>query len=259
MADFKDDVRKIRTQKKIGSRKLARLIGKAETYVSQLERGLIKKPDYHTCFAIMRELGFREERIEDILDEFYNIKSPEKLAEEERIAKEQARIEEEKLNDPDYLESQLTPHKEGDDELNEEEEKKYQEIYRAATLEMAQKDYVEEELKKPNPNSIYYIEEDFLEKAKLSIEKEFDQLKKEKFNLTITLIGSYLTYLYERNPIDIEDIAESFYELLNDQDNDNNLSFLKELLGFKYFHLNNSKREEIITAIHKIINQREDT
>lgn len=77
------DIKALRTKRKIGSRELSRLIGKAETYISQLERGLIKKPDFDTAFAIMQNLGWDEENIEEFLSNFYQINSPERNSAEE--------------------------------------------------------------------------------------------------------------------------------------------------------------------------------
>ncbi|MEW4239322.1 helix-turn-helix transcriptional regulator [Priestia megaterium] len=85
--NFGRDIKALRIKSKIGSRELSRLIGKAETYISQLERGLIKKPDYATAYNIMKHLGFTETTIEDFLYNFHQIKSPERVkAEEEEVA-----------------------------------------------------------------------------------------------------------------------------------------------------------------------------
>lgn len=80
--NFGRDIKALRTKRKIGSRELSRLIGKAETYISQLERGLIRKNDFNTAFEIMKHLGFTESHIEEFLDNFYHIKSPERIAAE---------------------------------------------------------------------------------------------------------------------------------------------------------------------------------
>lgn len=97
--NFGRDIKALRTKRKIGSRELSRLVGKAETYISQLERGLIKKPDYNTAFAIMKYLDFTESEIEKFLYNFYQIKSPEMIeAESKEVAnweeKRAAEIEE---------------------------------------------------------------------------------------------------------------------------------------------------------------------
>ncbi|MGE7649196.1 helix-turn-helix domain-containing protein [Peribacillus frigoritolerans] len=73
------DIKALRTKRGIGSRELSRLIGKAETYISQLERGLIKKLDYTTAYDIMKHLGFTESGIDEFLDNFYQIKSPSRI------------------------------------------------------------------------------------------------------------------------------------------------------------------------------------
>ncbi|MFE7816733.1 helix-turn-helix domain-containing protein [Priestia megaterium] len=77
--NFGRDIKALRTKKNIGSRELSRLIGKAETYISQLERGLIKKPDYNTAYDIMKHLKFTDDTIEDFLYNFYQIKSPQRM------------------------------------------------------------------------------------------------------------------------------------------------------------------------------------
>lgn len=73
------DIKALRAKRGIGSRELSRLIGKAETYISQLERGLIKKLDYTTAYAVMKHLGFTESGIDEFLDSFYQIKSPARI------------------------------------------------------------------------------------------------------------------------------------------------------------------------------------
>ncbi|MBY0210626.1 MULTISPECIES: helix-turn-helix domain-containing protein [Priestia] len=85
--NFGRDIKALRIKSKIGSRELSRLIGKAEIYIYQLERGLIKKPDYATAYNIMKHLGFTETTIENFLYNFHQIKSPERVkAEEEEVA-----------------------------------------------------------------------------------------------------------------------------------------------------------------------------
>ena len=60
----------------ISSKVLSNKVGKAVTYVSQLERGLIKNPDYDTCRKILAELGINDYEAGNMLD-FFSIKSPE--------------------------------------------------------------------------------------------------------------------------------------------------------------------------------------
>lgn len=73
---FGSELKRIRKSVGISSKVLSQSVNKAVTYVSQLERGLIKKPDFHTCLQILVELGFTEEEANKTLN-FFDIKSPE--------------------------------------------------------------------------------------------------------------------------------------------------------------------------------------
>ncbi|QWU16209.1 Helix-turn-helix [Paenibacillus sophorae] len=75
--DFGQELKRIRTTTGISSKVLSSKVGKAVTYVSQLENGKIKNPDYNTCYALLNELGVDESKIEGILD-FFGFISPEK-------------------------------------------------------------------------------------------------------------------------------------------------------------------------------------
>lgn len=52
---------------KIGSRELCRRAGVAETYISQLEKGKIKKPDYNVAYSICRSLFIQPPEINPLL------------------------------------------------------------------------------------------------------------------------------------------------------------------------------------------------
>ncbi|MFE7078666.1 helix-turn-helix domain-containing protein [Priestia megaterium] len=106
--NFGRDIKALRTKRKIGSRELSRMIGKAETYISQLERGLIKKPDFITAYNIMKHLGWEEKNIEGFLDSFYHIKSPERIAAEEEQVIDWFETQYERRNETDYLENQFS-------------------------------------------------------------------------------------------------------------------------------------------------------
>jgi transcriptional regulator with XRE-family HTH domain len=88
------EIRVLRQKKQIGSRELSRLIGKAETYVSQLEREQIKAPDYETVCILLTHLGLSKEEIESLL-EWHGLPSPEKMK-RESIEQEMIRREMEK-------------------------------------------------------------------------------------------------------------------------------------------------------------------
>lgn len=103
--DFGKELKTWREVARLSSRELSRRVGKAVTYVSQLERGLIKTPDYQTCYMLLKEVGIEESKIEEILNVF-NIKSPERLREEELIEQHWIATEERRMReDPEgYME-----------------------------------------------------------------------------------------------------------------------------------------------------------
>ncbi|MEI4771000.1 helix-turn-helix transcriptional regulator [Psychrobacillus sp. FJAT-51614] len=68
--EFGKELKKIRGQVGYPSKPLSKKIGKAITYVSQLERGLIKNPDFDACVKLLKELSFPINKIEDFLYSF---------------------------------------------------------------------------------------------------------------------------------------------------------------------------------------------
>jgi transcriptional regulator with XRE-family HTH domain len=74
--NFGKELKILRNKVGFSSKVLSNKVGKAVTYVSQLERGLIKNPDYDTCKKILAELGISDSEAENMLD-FFSIKSPE--------------------------------------------------------------------------------------------------------------------------------------------------------------------------------------
>jgi transcriptional regulator with XRE-family HTH domain len=67
---FGQKVKELRNETGLGSRELSRRIGKTETYVSQLERGVLKKIDFPTGYILLKGLGLNERDILNILDEY---------------------------------------------------------------------------------------------------------------------------------------------------------------------------------------------
>lgn len=59
--------RRYRKELGIGSRELSRRIGMTDTYVAQLERGAIKKPNYYIAMKLMECLNIPKEASETIL------------------------------------------------------------------------------------------------------------------------------------------------------------------------------------------------
>lgn len=110
------DIKIKRTRKGLGSRELSRLVGKAETYISQLERGLIKNPDYSTLYEIYKHLDQKD--IEQFLYNVYNIESPE--AEEARFRGAEEEADYANDHPDEYLQSQIEEYERQQllDELN---------------------------------------------------------------------------------------------------------------------------------------------
>lgn len=73
---FGSELKKIRKSVGVSSKILSQRVNKAVTYVSQLERGLIKKPDFSTCLQLLVELGYSESEARKTLN-FFDIRSPE--------------------------------------------------------------------------------------------------------------------------------------------------------------------------------------
>ncbi|WP_227938414.1 helix-turn-helix domain-containing protein [Alkalihalobacillus deserti] len=85
-------IKKLRNEKNISSRDLSSDVGKAITYVSQLERGLIKKPDFNTSYHLLLKLGVDKIEIKKQLEE-YGILSEEREREKMKEYTQQITIE----------------------------------------------------------------------------------------------------------------------------------------------------------------------
>ncbi|MFB3167483.1 helix-turn-helix domain-containing protein [Neobacillus sp. 179-C4.2 HS] len=66
---FGEAVKELRESSGIGSRELSRLVGMTETYISQVERGAIKKPDYFTALNILNKISNDVETINKIMED----------------------------------------------------------------------------------------------------------------------------------------------------------------------------------------------
>ncbi|ARV47435.1 hypothetical protein BCV50_02205 [Bacillus subtilis] len=80
--DLKDFIRTRRAFKNISSTKLSEMIGKNRAYISQIENGHNKNPDYETMYKVFQILGVNENDIEPQLY-YFNVISPERLRYEE--------------------------------------------------------------------------------------------------------------------------------------------------------------------------------
>ncbi len=75
-SSFGEELKALRKRVGMPSKVLSQKVGKAVTYVSQLERELIKNPSYTTCLQILLELGLIKEDAEKMLN-YYGIQSKE--------------------------------------------------------------------------------------------------------------------------------------------------------------------------------------
>lgn len=64
---FGKTLKYLREKARIPSKNLSLQAGKAATYVSQLERGLIKNPSYDTCYKLLELIGVEPDAIENVL------------------------------------------------------------------------------------------------------------------------------------------------------------------------------------------------
>ncbi|TII14777.1 XRE family transcriptional regulator [Bacillus subtilis] len=83
--DLKDFIRIRRAYKNISSTKLSEMLGKNRAYISQIENGHNKNPDYETMYKAFKILGVDEKDIENYLYNF-NILSPEYMQHLEDVA-----------------------------------------------------------------------------------------------------------------------------------------------------------------------------
>ncbi|WP_227938419.1 helix-turn-helix domain-containing protein [Alkalihalobacillus deserti] len=92
--EFGKHLKALRIKKGVGSAELSEMVNKATTYVSQLERGKIKKPDYMTSYKLLEKVGYDPDSINLILKKF-NIFSPEEQV--NRIEKDLQQINQEEM------------------------------------------------------------------------------------------------------------------------------------------------------------------
>ncbi|MGK4040905.1 helix-turn-helix transcriptional regulator [Heyndrickxia oleronia] len=69
--DFGKYIKALRKVRRMNSTKLSKLIGKSSAYISHLENGRYKNPDYETACRILKLLGVSEEEIEPQLRKFH--------------------------------------------------------------------------------------------------------------------------------------------------------------------------------------------
>lgn len=74
------------------------MVGKSDSYISHVENGRYKTPDYSTMCEVFKVLGIEEEKIEDYLY-YFHILSPEREEFEEQLAIEAAQRASEPLSE----------------------------------------------------------------------------------------------------------------------------------------------------------------
>lgn len=104
---FGQSLKKWRIEAGIKSRDLSLKIGKALTYVSQLERGLIKKVDEEICYKLLIEVGFDEKRIQDNMLWFNVVPNIDEHEPDDEYVRRKLEEEERLLNDDSYHEHLL--------------------------------------------------------------------------------------------------------------------------------------------------------
>lgn len=80
---FGQTLRQLREKARISSKGLSKQVGKAATYVSQLERGLIKNPGYETCRQLLEYVGVEADSIDRVLNQ-HGIRSDTDMVTDER-------------------------------------------------------------------------------------------------------------------------------------------------------------------------------
>ena len=191
---FGEQLRIMREAKGISSSKLSTAIGKTRSYVSQIERGLIKYPDYNAAYKLMVLVGFEKSKIDDIL-ELFSIYSPEKmkyklqiedLIDEAWIAKE-----EELNNDEDYQQHKAEEQIEwyladSINKLNETNESIYK-IFES----FINRNLYQAELLLNNIKKMTETKETFNFFCELN-QKNFSKLDNDKLNILLNIIEEFI-------------------------------------------------------------------
>lgn len=68
--ELKDFIRIQRAYNKIASTKLSEMLGKNRAYISQIENGHNKNPEYETMFNMLKIFGVDEEEIDNVLGNY---------------------------------------------------------------------------------------------------------------------------------------------------------------------------------------------
>lgn len=198
-----------RKRKNINSIELSKKIGKSDAYISHIENGRNKKPDYHALYEAFKVLGIDEEKIEDYLEHFGFI-SPEREAQEVQMYID--RME----NGPSEVELEEW-------ENRAEFEKGKYKSDNSWTADALLEDIIEENIKSINNVFKKVTEHDISNGYELivGISKSFDAMSKNiiLYNFMVKFFSENLSSLDNKGLIKV---LNTFYEELNRIDRENN-------------------------------------
>lgn len=216
-----DYVRLHRKSKKINSKQLSLSVGKSDSYVSHLENGRNKNPDYSTLYEIFKRLGIAEEKIEDFLY-YFHILSPERIAHEEKLAL--AAMEPPTEEDLKHMEEQAEYYY----QLQKEEDRLQQVAFEQKMFEESNngnpllEDMLDENIKRINKVLTDMIEYDFENSFGLveGLGKTLDDVSTNKplYKFLIRLFSERITSLDTEG---LTKVVNALYEELNRVDREN--------------------------------------
>lgn len=208
----------------ISSKDLAARLGRASSFVSQIENNRNKSPKYETAYDMLKILGVEEKDIESKLQAF-NIYSPEyydaQLRQFEEYQEHEAERAEELANDPEYQE-----HMAKQDANREDQER--QEFFK----NNGNKEYWGE-----SPSGVWFnwFDKDDMEKQIKEIKVTLDSLANTPVNDNVKIIGNMNALITK-----MREDKELF-------------DFFSSLFSEDYSVVQQHKREKIIKEINKIV------
>ncbi|TCJ00482.1 XRE family transcriptional regulator [Cytobacillus praedii] len=208
---FGEELKRLRTRAKIGSRELSRMIpNKGEAYVSQIESGRIKNVDYNTAFMLLKNIGVTEVNIEKML-KHYGIIDP--FVEKELLNRqiEQMELHEHRMkNDNDYADRYLA---------NQIEEAK-----------------IHEELTENG--------DDFTDNKLVNQIEEQYQLKKESLEDRNKQIFEFFNSLIKHNVDKANEVINNMFDLIN-----TDFNFFLKLMEIDYQSISKEEKERLVQLI----------
>lgn len=143
---FGEFVKRNREKLKMGSRELSKLIGKGTSYVSQIENGRNKNPDYRASWALLNVFNIDEDKKESTLNNFgiYEPENHQKLDEEFMMKSFKELLEE--LDKEKHSPSEIIFNKKIRADKREELENKINEIYKMLHTDLDFNPQVAEEI-----------------------------------------------------------------------------------------------------------------